>query len=87
MQVIFRYPLVEPSFPKVAERPVSWATEGLRTEPAPDHKAIVDLNRRTMVYWALTNFVMPFDRSDTPEAILSFNWKSTALREVVFTSL
>jgi len=39
-----------------------------------------------MVYWALTNFVRPFDRSDTPEAMLSFNWKSTALREVVFTS-
>lgn len=42
MQVSNWYPLVEPSFPQVAEQPVRWGKDG-RLQMAKDHKAIVDL--------------------------------------------
>jgi hypothetical protein len=43
MQVSLWYPMVEPSFPQVAEQPVRWGMDG-RLQKAKDHKAIVDLS-------------------------------------------
>lgn len=42
MQVSPWYPMLEPSFPQVAEQPIRWGRDG-RLQRANDHKAIVDL--------------------------------------------
>lgn len=42
MQVNLWYPMVEPSFPQVAEQPVRWGNTA-RLHRAQDHKAVVDL--------------------------------------------